>query len=417
MPSDQATLFAVATSITGLLGVFLLVLWLQDRHMRAFAWWGGAYLMGASAVLLWSGHDTFHLFTPEEPTALLFLSCGMILNGARLFQGRAVLPTALFAGAIAWIVAMQFSEFSGSAVARPVLSSVVIAAYAFFTAFELRRERRGELASRWLSVAIPLLHSVVFLAPIVLILLVPAAAADDRLFALFAFQTVIYVVGTAFVVVVMAKERVAQIHKTAAMTDLLTGLFNRRAFLDAASRLIEQRSRKSESVSILLFDLDKFKTINDRFGHAAGDEALRVFANTASNNMRATDVIGRLGGEEFAAILPGNASDAGSVAERLREAFQRAGITIDGQEIAATVSVGVASAVAPVEISALLASADSALYRAKRNGRNRIEFADDEKPLAAAAATVAPIPTLADTVAQLAAPNPSMSGSTSAQCS
>jgi diguanylate cyclase (GGDEF)-like protein len=377
MPSDQATLFAVATSITGLLGVFLLVLWLQDRSVRAFAWWGGAYLIGASAVLLWSAHDEFNLVTPEEPTALLFLACGMILNGARLFQGRAVLPSTLFAGAVAWIIAMQFTAFSESSEARPVFSSIVIASYAFFTAFELRRERRRELASRWLGVAIPLLHGVVFLAPIVLVLLVPATVSDDRLFALFAFQTVIYVVGTAFIVVVMAKERAVQVHKTAAMTDLLTGLFNRRAFLDAAGQLIERQSRKSQPVSMLLFDLDKFKSINDRFGHAIGDEALKVFASTASGNMRATDVIGRLGGEEFAAILPGSAADAGAVAERLRDAFQQAGFAISGHEVGATVSIGVASAIPPVEVATLLARADAALYRAKHNGRNRVEFSED----------------------------------------
>ena len=91
----------------------------------------------------------------------------------------------------------------------------------------------------------------------------------------------LYVVGTAFIVVVMAKERVALVHKTAAMTDLLTGVFNRRAFLEAADRLIAKRARKSQPVSVLLFDLDHFKSINDRFGHAVGDEALKVFAKTA----------------------------------------------------------------------------------------------------------------------------------------
>jgi diguanylate cyclase (GGDEF)-like protein len=221
---------------------------------------------------------------------------------------------------------------------------------------------------------VPLLHSAVFLAPVALILLLPAAATADGLFALFAFETVIYVVGTAFVVVVMAKERVALVHKTAAMTDLLTGLFNRRAFLDAGNALIAQRGRRSQPVSLLAFDLDKFKSINDRFGHAVGDDALKVFAASAAANVRSTDVIGRLGGEEFAAIIPGNAAEAELVAERLRSAFQAAGVVISGHEIGATVSIGVATAIAPVQIDQLLARADAALYRAKHNGRNRVEF-------------------------------------------
>ncbi len=370
---DQATLFTVATSIAGLLGVFLLVLWLQERNVRALAWWGGAYLMGTSAVMLWSTQGTVGFVTPEMPNAFLFIACGMIWNGARLFQGRAVLPGALFSGAVAWFLAMQFSDFAASEQARVVLSSLVVALYAFLTAFELRRERRRDLATRWFWIGIPLLHGAVFLAPVAQMLLLPTASSDG-LFALFAFQTLIYVVGTAFVVVVMAKERVALVHKTAAMTDLLTGLFNRRAFLEAANLMLERRGRKSQFVSVLLFDLDKFKSINDRFGHAIGDDALKVFASVAAGNVRATDVIGRLGGEEFAAILPGNAAEAGLVAERLRAAFQAAGVTISGHEIGATVSIGVASTIAPGAIDSLLARADAALYRAKHNGRNRVEF-------------------------------------------
>ncbi len=378
MVLDSSTLFTIATGITLLLGVFLLVLWLQEREVRALAWWGAAYLMGASAVMLWGSKDASALIMPEAPSALLFIACGVLWNGARLFQGRRVLPGALFGGAVMWLIAVKFTPLGQSEHARVVLSSLVIALYAFLTAFELRRERRRERRAQWLAVAVPLLHSAVFLAPLALVLTVPEKASVDGLFALFAFETVIYVVGTAFVVVVMAKERVAFVHKTAAMTDLLTGLWNRRAFLEAADRLIAQRTRKSLPISVLLFDLDRFKLINDRFGHAAGDEALKVFARTASESMRTNDMIARLGGEEFAAILPGNAVDATIVAERLRAAFEAADIEISGQKIAATVSVGVATAVPPVQIETLLASADTALYRAKANGRNRVEVGQGE---------------------------------------
>jgi diguanylate cyclase (GGDEF)-like protein len=395
---DQATLFVATTSITGLLGVFLLVLWLQERSMRALAWWGGAYLMGACAVTLWGAQGSVAFVTPELPNSFLFIACGMIWSGARLFHGRVVLPGGLFSGAVAWFIAMQFSDFAESGQARVVLSSVVIALYAFLTAFELRCERRRELVARWCWIGVPLLHGAVFLAPVALILLFPAAISADGLFALFAFETLIYVVGTAFVVVVLAKEHVAMVHKTAAMTDLLTGLFNRRAFLQSANAIIAQRARKSQPVSVLLFDLDKFKSINDRFGHAVGDDALKVFAASASANVRATDVIGRLGGEEFAAIIPGNAAEAGLVAERLRAAFQAAGVVISGHEMGATVSIGVATAIPPADIDALLARADVALYRAKHNGRNRIEFDQEEgKP----APAPHPIPSLGQAVAAL----------------
>jgi diguanylate cyclase (GGDEF)-like protein len=191
----------------------------------------------------------------------------------------------------------------------------------------------------------------------------------------------------------MAKERVALVHKTAAMTDLLTGLFNRRAFLEAADRLIAQRARRSLPVSVLVFDLDRFKSINDRFGHAVGDDALRVFATAASANMRATDVIGRFGGEEFVAIIPGNATEAAVVANRVRVAFQAVGLEISDHQVGATVSIGVASAVAPVEFDDMLARADAALYRAKNNGRNRVESAG-EGPSAMPANTDRDVPVL-----------------------
>jgi diguanylate cyclase (GGDEF)-like protein len=399
---DQTTLFTVASSITGLLGVFLLMLWLQERGTRALAWWGGAYLMGAFAVTLWGAQGTAHALsdfvTPEMPNAFLFVACGMIWSGARLFHGRAVLPVALCSGAAAWLIAMQFPDVAQSGEGRLALSSVVIAAYAFLTAFELRRERRREFIARWLWMAIPALHGAVFLAPVALILMLPAAVSADGLFALLAFQTMIYVVGTAFVVVVVAKERVTLVHKTAAMTDLLTGLFNRRAFLEAANAMIGQRGRQSQPVSLLAFDLDKFKSINDRFGHAVGDDALKVFALTASANIRSTDVVGRLGGEEFAAMIPGNAAEAGLVAERLRAAFQAAGVVISGHDIGATVSIGIATAIPPVTIDALLARADAALYRAKHNGRNRIEY-DHTEPQPASAPQS--IPALGQAVAAL----------------
>jgi diguanylate cyclase (GGDEF)-like protein len=395
MVLDQATLFTVATGITGLLGIFLVALWIQERSVRALGWWGAAYLIGASAVAFGGAQDALGIIPTELPNALLFVACGMIWNGARLFHGRRVLPGAMITGAIVWFLAMQQPVFVQSVYARVVLSSLVIASYAFLTAFELRRERRRKLFAHWQSVAIPLLHSAVFLAPISLFVLVPSRASVDGLFALFAFETLIYVIGTAFVVVVMAKERVALVHKTAAMTDLLTGLFNRRAFLEAADRLIAQHARKSLPVSVMLFDLDKFKSINDRFGHATGDDALKVFAGAVSTSMRDTDVIGRLGGEEFAAIIPGNAAEAAMVANRVRLAFQAVGVKISGHQIGATVSIGVASMLAPVEIDILLARADAALYRAKANGRNRVEIADAGAPAMPVAAE-SDLPVLGD---------------------
>jgi diguanylate cyclase (GGDEF)-like protein len=194
--------------------------------------------------------------------------------------------------------------------------------------------------------------------------------------ALFALEVMLYVVGTAFIVLVLSKERTVRIHKTAASADELTGLLNRRGFYAAARQLGARQAKYGEPVSVLLFDLDHFKRVNDRFGHAVGDAALRLFAATASSNMRASDIVARFGGEEFVAILPGTIADAAAAAGRVRAAFEAAAATVDNQPVAATVSIGVATGEPGADIPAMLAAADAALYRAKENGRNRVELAD-----------------------------------------
>ncbi len=143
----------------------------------------------------------------------------------------------------------------------------------------------------------------------------------------------------------MVKDHQVRVQRTAASTDPLTGLLNRRAFLEGA-RALAVRSKKSRTpVSILMFDLDRFKSINDTYGHAAGDEALRMFATSVRNSMRLDDVIGRLGGEEFAAIVDTDADNTRRIAERVRRGFERDGVVIAGHKIGATVSIGTATAV------------------------------------------------------------------------
>jgi len=380
MSLDTATLLTVATCVTGLLGVFILVVWVQERGTRALAWWGAAYLMGGSAVALGGAVEGASPLVQSLPNTLLFIACGLIWSGARIFHGRPVVPIGLFAGACVWLAAMQFAEFVHSEHARVVLSCVIIATYTFCTALELGRDRRRPSERGMFAPFVPLLHGIVFLSPIPLTLLAPSGASPDGWFALLALETLLYVLGAAFIIVIMTKEREALGFKAAAMTDPLTGLYNRRALYDAGEQLMSRVARTGGAVSVLVFDLDRFKSINDRFGHAVGDEALRLFGATARRNLRSTDVLARLGGEEFVAIVPGTLSDAAMIAERLRAAFQAAGVEIASRRIDATVSAGIATAIAPAGIDAMLERADAALYRAKATGRNRIELADIASP-------------------------------------
>jgi diguanylate cyclase (GGDEF)-like protein len=390
---DIPTLFVISTCVTAVLGLFLLFAWIQDRSIRALAWWAAAYFLGGLAAALWSMHDAIsRALTVDVVYALLFVACGIIWTGARLFHGRAALPYAMFGGAILWLLACQSPMVHESGGHRVMLGSLVIASYTLLTAYELWRARAEHLFSRWPAFCVLVLHGVVFLLPIPLTVLLPGEggfALASGWFPILALETLLFAIGTAFIILVMAKERSEHIHRTAASTDPLTGIANRRGFVEEAGRLMRKQAWKKQPVTALVFDLDHFKSINDRFGHAVGDEALRLFAQTATMTLRSTDVIGRLGGEEFAALLPGDLNNAAAAAERVRSAFAVAGAAIDGRRIGATVSIGAASALElPCELGALLARADAALYRAKAAGRNRLETdaesAGIAPPLAAA---------------------------------
>jgi diguanylate cyclase (GGDEF)-like protein len=379
---DVGTLFFVAICVTALLGLFLLFAWTQER-IRALAWWGIAYLIGGASGALWRYGD---LFVPGLPssvaTVLLFVAVGMIWSAARLFHGRPVCWGAMLFGAAFWLAAGFCPAFVGSAASRIVVSSLIVAGYTFLTAVELRRERRKSLMRRWPAIFVPMLHGAIFLFPVALATLSADGDGAHGLargwIVVFAIEILLYVVGTAFIVLILAKDRTVHIYKMAAATDSLTGLLNRRGFFEAAGVLVERNRSCMAPVSVLVFDLDHFKSINDRCGHAVGDAVLELFAKVAHETLRASDVVGRLGGEEFVAVIPGTRAEAGIAAERVRSAFAAASIVRNGQRIAATVSVGVACGSPAATVDMLITCADDALYRAKTNGRNRVEAADEE---------------------------------------
>jgi diguanylate cyclase (GGDEF)-like protein len=160
-----------------------------------------------------------------------------------------------------------------------------------------------------------------------------------------------------------------------ARTDFLTGLANRQSFMESAQREWERAQHGDEPIALLMLDLDHFKRINDRYGHSAGDKALQAVACVCAEALRPTDLVGRVGGEEFAALLPGAALQGGmDAAERIRAAVSAKAVQTDGGRIAhLTISIGVAVKSGSDEsLAEALARADAALYSAKQAGRNRV---------------------------------------------
>ncbi len=378
MAVDLSTLYVVAALVAGTLGLMLLLFGRQER-IAALRWWGSAYLLGATAIGMWAVGGSA---LPPAVVLLLnmtgFVACGLVWTAARVFHGCKPYAALAMVGAVLWLVlGVGFSGYWPAS--RALVGAAVVAGYAGLTAFELWRERRRMLHGSWPAIVVPILHGAVLMMPILigeyLELDLGLIGARNIWAVLFAMELVLYSVGTVCIIFMLAAERAVSFHKTVALHDPLTGLLNRLGFCKAAVRLGETEAAAGRQITVMVFDLDHFKTVNDRFGHAKGDEVLQVFAGVAGSMLRVSDIVGRIGGEEFAAYLPCAIEEAPLAAERVRRAFANIGVKAGGKELETSVSIGMAGGPATVPLHALLAAADKALYRAKALGRNRYEIA------------------------------------------
>ena len=380
MSLDISTLYLVASLVAAMLGGLLLFFWRQER-IEALGWWGAAYILGGIVIAVSALAGVLLTPLPQIVLSMVgFAACGMVWNAARVFHGRPTSWPGILAGAAVWAGA-GFNLPDASSL-RVILGAAIVAGYAAATANELWSERRKTYQSRWLAVAIPTMHGVVLMLPILLgdFLRDGSGVLDVRSgwVAAFAIELVLYAVGTVFIIFMLVSERTVKAHKTAASIDPLTGLFNRRGFSELTARMIDREQAAGRPVTVLIFDIDHFKSVNDRFGHPAGDEILKLFANVLVHTLRITDLVGRIGGEEFAAMLACPVDEAVIAADRVRTVFSGAGVKVDETPLATSVSIGVAGGPAGTDLNALLAAADTALYRAKRGGRNRVEVATEE---------------------------------------
>lgn len=388
MVLDVHTLFAVTVLIMGLLGVLLIGAWLQNRSMRALAWWGAAYLIGGMSVWLLGARGSINdLLSIDLANALLFVAWGLTWSGARLFDGRGVKPFAMFIGTFMWVGACQIPSFVASIDARVMLSSVIISGYTIVVAFEFWRGRAEPLGSRWPAIIVLGAHACLFLLRIPFALTASANGPsvpiwENSWLPIIILESLLYGIAFAFIMMAMSKERTELKHKLASLIDPLTGIPNRRAFFDETQRRLDPASNDARPLVAILFDLDSFKRINDRCGHSAGDQVLRIFAEKARANLRQGDLLGRLGGEEFAAVLSGiELATAFALAEQIRIAFAAAAAASGERHgVRPTVSAGIALLHdTEAEIDSLLARADHALYAAKARGRDRVEIAEADR--------------------------------------
>ncbi|WP_448569325.1 GGDEF domain-containing protein [Thalassotalea ganghwensis] len=177
-----------------------------------------------------------------------------------------------------------------------------------------------------------------------------------------------------FVVLVMRQIKVRRKLHNLAKTDALTGLYNRRSLFEQGNYLVEYALKNKTSLSAILLDIDMFKSINDTFGHDAGDKVIKLIAQIGQETIRSRDYFARIGGEEYAAILPGTTlEEAKAFAERFREKVEQYDLSALDIARQVTVSIGVANlSQVDKHFDALLNAADEAMYHAKEQGRNRV---------------------------------------------
>lgn len=171
----------------------------------------------------------------------------------------------------------------------------------------------------------------------------------------------------------LAAKMLAEEH---ASKDELTGLYNRRAFFELGKQLFKQAKRYQQRISVMMIDIDHFKNINDNHGHAVGDTVLKAFGGLLQNSVREADILARIGGEEFAVILPQTGiEEASNLAERIRERIEAEVLKHDALQIKITASFGIASCMAESDdLDRMLTKADDALYIAKKKGRNQVKI-------------------------------------------
>jgi len=377
MSFDTSTLYLIATMLAAMLGG-MLVLFGKQENIAALKWWGAAYLLGSAAIAIWTIYgDTLGPMTSLALTSIGFFACGMVWNASRVFHGRKLLWPGLVLGPLVWIATMTTLAPRDASI-RLSMGAAIVAIYAALTASELWSERRRDMQRRWPTVTIPVLHGFVLILPILIgVYMRPYDAnfSTSIWVTVFSVELVLYAICTVFVIFMLVSDRTVAAHKNAASTDPLTGLFNRRYMESHVGTLVEQAGARGKPLTVLVIDIDYFKSINDSYGHDAGDDVLREFAIRIKKSVRGIDLACRYGGEEFVVLMPEtDMAVATLVAERLRRRIAGEPFLIQQGErrVEVTISIGIATLGGEESAAAVLKRADQALYRAKRDGRNRV---------------------------------------------
>jgi diguanylate cyclase (GGDEF)-like protein len=379
MIPDVRTMWMVVATTTLLFGFLEVWAGLGKRRDTAMVLWGSANLAGGLGAGLLSTQGILpYVLSEAAANGLLVLFWGLIWAGIRTFAGQRVPWWTVAAGPLLVISAcIYIPPLPADMAMRIFVTSIVIVGYQVLIAVDaLRAERAEHLVMRRVLAAVALASAVPLMWRSVNAqlgggpydLMANTAASAIPLVAL-----VTIAISMNICVLLVGRERLGNQLARAAVVDGLTGTLNRSGFLIEAQQAVHDSTQGPRPNSVVVMDLDEFKAVNDHYGHAAGDRLLVGFASVAQTTLRTEDVLGRIGGEEFCALLVGvGESEAVTIADRLRLAFAGAIFDFDDVTLTGTVSVGVAQLGVNEELGAAVQRADMAMYRAKKDGRDRV---------------------------------------------
>ncbi len=375
---DAPTIIGSSATLLGLIGILLLVFGLRDGQSR-YVWFCLPFIagmLGAAALV--------------DPTVLpgklalwlgawfIFLAYALGWQATRALYNRPFLPLYVIAPPTLWlaisIVVFHPMHLLGvSAITRSVLPPL----YTGLAAFEFWRSKDENLPARaalfWIFVVYTAIETLRI--PFAPFLPMPLGATETKIWAVIAYNfgtAVLALLASAFIIALLF-ERVSAKNYKLAISDPLTGAYNRRGYEERLAAFSVEDEAQSP-FALLLFDIDHFKSINDRFGHELGDEVIILAVQAATKALRKGDQVFRIGGEEFACLLPNTGvHDALEAGDRLRTTFAAMAKCIGDVSVNATISVGVAATETPEQPpEQIFEWADKALYEAKRSGRNQV---------------------------------------------
>ncbi|MCV7357773.1 GGDEF domain-containing protein [Mycolicibacterium fluoranthenivorans] len=383
MIPDVRTMWMVVATTAVLFGVLEVWAGCAGRRDTSMVLWGCANLAGGLGAGLLSTQGVLpYALSEAVANGFLVLVWALIWAGGQAFAGRPVpWAAATSVPVLVTFACLVVPPLPTDIVLRIHLTSLSIVGYLVLIAVDsLRADRAERLMTRrvlatlaivsvlpviWRSISAQL-HGAPFE------LMKNTADTAMPLVGLFVMAIAINVC-----LLLIGRERLGNQLAAAATHDGLTRTLNRSGFLQSARQAVDEYQRGSRPCSVIVMDLDEFKSVNDLYGHAGGDRLLVGFAAVVRDNLRETDLIGRIGGEEFCALLVDiDGAEAAVISERIRTAFAGTEFVHAGEALTATVSMGVAQIGLDEELAAAIRRADLAMYRAKRDGRDAVVRAD-----------------------------------------